>query len=190
MKNWSLKSLFIIWIIVFLICQAQIYGQDKSNFINFNYILFKLTFTSRINHSNEEINAQLIKEIRERKVDFILKAENEKALKDAGGSDLLLKEILENLPKTVEIEIKHLDAKSKFFADAETLYDRFLVNRKGPEVEKYKIAIEAGEEFIKRYGDEEKIREEYREEFKKGFKEVVEYIQKQLPKLKVILQDQ
>ena len=43
---------------------------------------------------------------------------------------------------------------------------------------------------LKRYGDEEKIREEYREEFKKGFKEVVEYIQKQLPKLKVILQDQ
>jgi len=115
-----------------------------------------------------------------------LKTENEKALKDAGGSDLLLKEIRENLPKTVKEKLEYLE----YFADTETLFQKFLDNRKSPEVEKYKIAIEAGEEFKKRYGDDKKIKEEYREEFKKDFKEVVEYIQKQLPKLKSIMQDQ
>ncbi|MBX7174512.1 MAG: hypothetical protein K1X72_26295 [Pyrinomonadaceae bacterium] len=126
----------------------------------------------------------MIKEIRERKVDFILTVETEKQIKEAHGTDKLIKEISANLPKEIEINLKHLNAKENYFADAENLYQRFLENRRGPEIEKIKIAIDAGEEFIKRYGDKGKIKEEYREEFQEDFKEIVKYIKKQLAKLK------
>lgn len=182
-KNYSHKLFFIVSFIVSFIPQT-VFNQDRANYINLNYILVKLTFTSRINHSNEEINLQLIKEIRERKVDFILTSENEKQIKEAHGTDNLIKEINANLPKDIEINLKHLSAKEKYFADAESLYQRFLENRRGPELEKIKIAIEAGEEFIKIYGDEGKIKEEYREVFQEDFKEIIDYVKKQLAKLK------
>lgn len=209
MKNHYSKIIF--GLIIFLTFQSQIYGQAKSNYINLNYILVKLTFTSRINHSNEEINSKLIKEIQERKVDFILTSEDEKSLKEARATDSLIATVRENSPKNVKGELlrkeelrlwkelkqneelkqklANLPEKERFWLEAQLLYHKFLDNRRGPEIEKYKIAIEAGKEFIERYSDEKKVKEEYREAFKKDFKEVIEYVQKQLPRIQKMMND-
>lgn len=199
-------KLVLIGVIVFLLSQSQLYGQEKTDYINLNYILVKLTFTSRISHPNEEINKQLIKEIIERKVDFILTTENERAIKEVMGNDKLLQAIRENAPKTIKEEFKikeilrlakelktkeelerklnNLDEKSRFFAEAEILYEKFLSHRKGDTVQKIEIAFKAGKEFIEKYADEKKINEAYRQEAKERFKEIIEYIKKQILRLK------
>ncbi len=57
-------------------------------------------------------------------------------------------------------------------AEQQAVYQKFLDNRKGPEVEKFKIAIAAGEEYLQKYGADE------------ANKEIVAYINKILPQLK------
>lgn len=57
-------------------------------------------------------------------------------------------------------------------AEQQAVYQRFLDNRKGPEVEKIKVAVAAGEEYLQKYGADE------------ANKQIVDYINKQLPKLK------
>src|SRR5688572_12954679 len=97
MKNYTFK-LFLIFTGLFVFLTAQnTPAQKKSDFVNLNYILTKLTFTSRISKSAEQINDELIKEIRERKVDFILEKEIEKEIEKAGGNKLLIKTIRKNL---------------------------------------------------------------------------------------------
>ena len=175
MKNYACKIAFILGLIVFIISQSQIYGQEKPNYINLNYILVKLTFTSRISHSTQEINEQLIKDIRERQVDFILSSENEKWVKDSGGSDLLITEIRANLPKNIE-------EKLHFWNEADALYQKYRDNYQGDFKQK-NIALEAAREFIKRYGDEKNIKEEFREEFTADYKAIITYLKSMIPKL-------
>lgn len=56
--------------------------------------------------------------------------------------------------------------------DQEAVYNKFLANRKGPEVEKVKVAIAAGEEYLQKFGSDA------------NNKDIVDYINKQLPLLK------
>lgn len=57
-------------------------------------------------------------------------------------------------------------------AEQQAVYQKFLDNRKGPGVDKFKIAIAAGEEYLQKYGADE------------ANKEIVAYINKLLPQLK------
>jgi hypothetical protein len=56
--------------------------------------------------------------------------------------------------------------------EKQAIYDKFLANRKGPEVAKFEIAVSAGEEFLQKYGDDA---------------EIAAYINKQLPPIKKFL---
>lgn len=58
--------------------------------------------------------------------------------------------------------------------EKEGIYKRFLDNRKGPDVAKFKIAIAAGDEFLQKYSDDA---------------EISAYINKQLPPIKKYVAD-
>lgn len=203
MKNFSRKLSLFLGLIVFVF-SININAQQKANYITLNYILSKLTFTSRINHTNEEINNKLIKEIQERKVDFFLTDEREKSIKEARGTDFLIKVIRENTPKSIEEEEKikeivriakeleskkeleqklnNLDEKTRFFVEAEILYQKFLDYRKRQNFDEIKVAIEIGKEFLQKYCNEDTT-----DDFKKNFieeqKVVIEFVKKQISKL-------
>ncbi len=164
MKNQTFK-LFLIFTGLFVFLTAQnTPAQERSEYIDLNYILAKLTFTSRISKSTEQINDELIKEIRERKVDFVLVNEKEKEIEKAGGNELLIKTIHENPQKEIKAA----------FDENAALYQQYLDNYKG-NIEQKKIAIKAGKEYIEKYGDDA------------DFKPQIEYLKKAILELENIV---
>ncbi len=81
----TIISVFIS-LFIFFIGQQQVQAQQDKP-LNLDDTLSKLTFTSRIKTSTEEINRQLITDVRKRKVNFTLTRENKDSLKKAGGND-------------------------------------------------------------------------------------------------------
>jgi len=81
----TIISIFIS-LFVFLIGQQQVQAQTEKA-LNFNEILSTLKSTSGIKKSTDEINEQLITDIRKRKVNFTLTHEKRDSLKKAGGND-------------------------------------------------------------------------------------------------------
>jgi hypothetical protein len=139
----------------------------KQNHLNLNDILTKLTFTPSINKSTEEINQQLIEEIQKRKVNFILSSEDENSLKKAGASNSLIKAIRGNLPN----EFKE---KLTLVAEQQVLYKKFTDNYNGT-LEQKKIALVAAKEFVKRYSDDESV------------KEIIDYFVKIIPSFETMV---
>lgn len=156
-------SVISIGLFAFLLFQQETVGQEKAA-LNLNEILSKLTFTSRINNKESEINEKLITAVRERKVNFILTSEDEKSLRKAGGNDLLIKTIRENLPEKLEEQI--------------ILYKKFTDNYNGKTVENRRIALEAAKEFVKKYSDDESV------------KEIVKYFTAYIPKFEKIIRSE
>ncbi len=99
MKHFFLKVFVILIPFSLFITVFGFHTNTTTNneYINLQYILVKLTFTSRISTPTEEINRQLISDIESRKVNFILNAENEKELRNAGANDLLIETINKNI---------------------------------------------------------------------------------------------
>ena len=162
MRNQICKILIVVGLFVFL-TSLPIYGQETLNYINLSYIADKLNSTSRNKKKNEKINDSLIKEIQNRKVNFILTEQNEEFLRKKGGNDSLIKTIRESLPEEI------LESE-KYYAEQEALFLNFLVNRKGPTIEKYKVALEAAKEYI------EKVK-------LNDCGDVIKYLKFQIPKL-------
>jgi len=81
----TIISIFIS-LFVFLIGQQQVQAQTEKA-LNFNEILSTLKSTSGIKKSTDEINEQLITDIRKRKVNFTLTHEKRDSSKKAGGND-------------------------------------------------------------------------------------------------------
>lgn len=154
-------SIFIS-LFVFLIGQQQIQAQQEKH-LNFNDIRETLVSKSHISKTTEEINEQLVTDIRKRGVSFILTSEDEDALKKAGGSDLLIKSIRENLPKRLEERI--------------ILYRKYVNNYDGT-IEQKKIAVEAAKEFVKKFSDD------------KDVKDVIDYFKAAIPDLEKIINTQ
>lgn len=146
------------FLFVFLIAHQVQAQQEKP--LNLQDIRNTLVIRSSINVKTEELNEQLITEIRKRKVNFILTSEDEVALKKVGGNNLLIKIIRENLPKKLEEQI--------------ILYKNFTDNYAGNSRQR-KIALEAAKEFVKRYSDDESV------------KEIIEYFIKIIPQLDAIV---
>lgn len=147
MKNYFAKAAGIflcIGFFVFLFNQ-RIQGQEKHNFLNFNDILTRLTFTSRVSTSTEKINEQLIKNVQKRKVNFILSSKDQNSLKKAGASDSLIKAIRENLPNELKENLT-------LITEQQALYKEFTGNYNGS-IEQKKIALVAAKEFVKKYSD-------------------------------------
>lgn len=144
MKNRRYKLKIICVIVGILFClafQKQIQAQEKKP-LNLNDIAVKLTFTSRIGKSNEKINEELIADVGKRKVNFILKSEDENLLRKAGAGDSLIKAIHENVPN----EVRELEEQT-------ALYKKYVENYKGT-IEQKKKAIEAAKEFIEKYAED------------------------------------
>lgn len=57
------------------------------------------------------------------------------------------------------------------------IYDKLIANRKGPELEKFKIALAAGKEYLEKCSNLE------------GATDVKDYVTKQVPKLEVVVRD-
>ena len=70
--------------------------EEKPKPLSLNDILAKLTFTSRIDKTGEQINDKLIKQINKRKVDFELSKNDEQQIKKRGGTIALINAINEN----------------------------------------------------------------------------------------------
>lgn len=89
---------FVVCFSLFILAFQNVSAQEKP--LTLNDILVKLTFTSRIDKSVEQINAKLIKEIKERKVGFELTADDEQKIKKRGGNLALIKAINANFVQT------------------------------------------------------------------------------------------
>ncbi len=146
-----------IGLFIFLVGQQKVQGQQE-NHLSFDDIIKTLAFKSRISKSTKEINEQLIKDVRKRGIEVILTSEEEKSLKKAGASKLLIKLIRESSRKREEQLI---------------LYKKHTDNYDGT-IEQKKIALEAAKEFVKRYSDVAEF---------KDIKDIIKYFKANIPGL-------
>lgn len=138
MRNITYKF-FLLGFFLFIIgCQTSL-AQEKPNYVNFDEVMGNLTFSSRIDKTTAEINQQIIIQIMERKVNFILSKEDEVKLKKAGGNKVLIKTINENISEELKEQI--------------ILYKKFTDNYNGQTSIQRKIALEAAREFLQKYSD-------------------------------------
>lgn len=89
---------FVFCFSLFTIAFQSVSAQEKP--FTLNDILAKLTFTSRVDKSVEQINAKIIQEIKERKVGFEPTADDEQKIKARGGNLALIKAINANFVQT------------------------------------------------------------------------------------------
>lgn len=135
----------------------EVQGQQEKP-LNLQEIRKTLIFRSRPSKTTEELNEQLIAEIRKRKVNFILSSQEEESLKKAGGSEMLIKTIHEVLPEKTRGKI--------------LLYQKYIDNYYGT-AEQIKIALEAAKEYVKKFSDDEVDKE-----LLKYFKDVIPMLEK------------
>lgn len=127
-----------------LFINPQVILCQKAEPMNLNEIASKLNFTSQISKSKDEINQQLIDEIGERKINFILNETDENTLKKDGANDLLIKAIYLNSTNKIE--------------EQKILYEEFTNNYSG-NLQQRKIAVKAAKEYVRRYSDEKDSKE-------------------------------
>lgn len=132
-------------------------AQIKKPFADSGEILAKLTFTSSISKSKEQINKELTEAIRMRGVEFVLLEEDEIPLRKAGANDLLIKAILKNITPEFKRKFK------------ENLYSKFSSCQPENCFEKKKEGLKAAKQFLRLFGDSQED------------KELVEYFKKNLP---------
>ena len=161
----TVKVIAILIFFLGFIFNQQTHGQENQNYFSFDEILTKLTSASNDEKSLKVINEQLTKDVQKRKVDFILSSEKEKYLQEIGASELLIKSLNKNLSKEKEDLVN----------EQEILYKKFTDNYDAKNLEQLKIAVEAGKEFVRRYSDDESVRE------------IIDYLVKTIPILKAAI---
>jgi hypothetical protein len=107
--------------------------------VNSADILRKLTGTAETSKLTDQINKELIGQVKKRSVDFALNDDLIKQIKEAGGSELLLSAIDNALPKERKERLKEMDRLEKIvrknYARNSTLH----------------LAIKAGQELIDKF---------------------------------------
>lgn len=91
-----------IFLMGLLLLSGQIVsGQEQQcgGEVSLKEMLTKFRFTSRREKTAEQINEELIGEVRRRKVNFALNAADEKSLREAGATDRLIETVRENYPE-------------------------------------------------------------------------------------------
>ena len=158
MKLFFSKTVIIFIVLFGFFNTQQVYGQQEVKYVTVCQVFDNLVFGLRFNNNIAEINKWLIKQIQERGVDFKLESkEEENSFRKIGASDLLIKAIRENYSKELE--------------EKSDLYKKFTENYASKNPEQLKIAIESGKEFVKRYREDESV------------KEIVDYLVKTIPAL-------
>jgi hypothetical protein len=162
MKVFFGKTIIILGVLLGFINIQQVLGQQKAQYMSACNIFDNLVFGLRFKNSIDEINKLLINQIKERKVDFTLNSDEEKAFKRIGASDLLIKAIHENYSKTLQEQI--------------SLYKKFTDNYNGT-LEQKKIALEAAKMFVEKFsGDAD-------------YKDIIEYFRNNIPAMEKYLNE-
>lgn len=125
-------------------------------------VLASFLFTSRITKPSETVNKELIAEIAERKVDFVLDDLLSERIRKAGGSEELLTAIDKSLSDVEKVRLKDIIRLDALIRE----------NYNGKTVEKIQITIKAGYEFIDKFADEP------------GYEDMVNWLKDNLPRLK------
>jgi len=160
--RWCGNSFVCLILALAALATVRVLGQnsqartDKNVPLELQEILSKLTFTSRINHSFEELNEQLVVAVRNRGVNFIVSDENRQAIRKAGGNDALIKAIdIAPKPKMkAEISPGISPEESRRLDEENRLYQIVLKNFRSRDPETLQKAIDAAKEFLRRFGDD------------------------------------
>lgn len=136
---------FVCLGLVVFLSNRQVQGQPEKPF-NLNDIKAKLMSASGIDKPAKETNEQLVKEICNRLVNFTLTSDDEKSLKKAGASDLLIKTIRGNFPE----EKRRMSI----------IYDIYVTSYESSNIEQTKIALGAAKVFTDNYKKNECVKEQ------------------------------
>ena len=147
--------------------------KDKSKLeerpIHYQDIQAMLVFRSRIKKSDKQVANEIAAEIRRRTVEFIITLEEEKALRKIGANDELIDAIRNGIPEEKREHVLKLEEMTR-------VYVRFTDNYYKKTIPEIRIAIEAGKEFIRLYGDDPEVKEQ------------VDYLRSTIPKLEKMIE--
>lgn len=153
-------TLVFITLCIFLSAQS-IPAQEKSDHITLNEIKSKLAAILKDGSDPGPITGRVADEIRRRKVDFVLTAEDREFFRNFTGNDLINEAIENNVSaKALEIE-------------AQRLYQIFVDNYRGDAGQK-QLAVKAAREFIERFENDPDLKAQ------------IDYLKKVVPKLEAI----
>ena len=133
----------------------------------FDEIVKTFRFGKGVRPSDAEISARLIEAVKTRGIYFILTDSERKELIEAGATRALVAAIDNALTASQKQKIV---AEQKEIAEIDKLYQIISNNFRSDEFQKLSLAIEAGKEFIERYGSDERV------------KEIVIWLKENLPK--------
>lgn len=142
----------ILIVLVSLIFAINTQAQKKPNYITLHEIKSKLIALTFKKTPKDEVSKQLQEEIQKRKVDFVLLMEDRVFLKEVGGDDLLINAIRNNTLENAGKLLKEYEEELKELEESKIIYQKYLDNYKG-NLAQIKIAIEAGKEFLRKFGD-------------------------------------
>lgn len=165
MKNCSYKiaiAYTCIGLFIFLAGQRQVEGQIEEQ-LTLKQIIKTLKFKSKSKSMNN-VNEQLIMDVRNRTVGFELTAKSEKTLKNAGANAKLIKVIRENTLKSLN--------------EATTLYKKFTDNYDGT-LEQKKLALTAAKEFMDKYSSNDEANN----------RQVINYLREFIPYLEQVIRN-
>ena len=145
----------ILLLVFYTFGQVQTTKSNKERPVELQEILSKLTFTSRINHSFEELNKELVSAVQKRGVNFVIMDKDRQAIRKAGGNDELIKTVDAAPKPKIMLATSSLSPGDVRLIDEENrLYNIILMNYKASDRVRLQKAIDAAKEFLRRFGDD------------------------------------
>ena len=142
---------------LFCLLAAGVSAQEKAKVdekpLGYQDIRTKLMFRSQVRESDTEMSQKIVSEIKKRSVDFIIKPEEVEALKKIGANNKLIKAIKHGVPEGKRKRLRQID-------EINRLYVRFTENYTKKTVPEIRIAIEAGKEFLRLYGNDPEAKDQ------------------------------
>lgn len=124
--------------------QSIVSNIKKEPPFNLQEIRTRLIFRSSVKETDKQANENLISELNKRGIGFMVLPDDEKLLRKAGANDRLIK-VIKDLSEKIEPRLK----------EKNLLYQVFLDNYSKTSSEQKMVAIDAANEFIKKFGNDE-----------------------------------
>ncbi|HKX83827.1 MAG TPA: hypothetical protein VJL58_06395 [Pyrinomonadaceae bacterium] len=132
----------------------SISGQESGKNVVKPFLIWEirsvLSTRSKIAQSDESFNEKLVAEIERRKVDFLLKTDDEKEFRSLGANDSLIRAIKNGVPAARVKRLRQYDKLSVPYS----IFTAGYRNYKKRSYKEIKIAIEAGKKFLKLAGND------------------------------------
>ncbi len=157
---------FVIGSFLFSLAAAtNFFAQiELANPVSIQQIRWALNHTPETPEQIRKTNAELIEAIRSRGVNFVLSPEEEWALSLRDASV----ELIETIRNATPVEERE---RLLLIRGQQGLYDTFVNNYTRPDATSRQIAVDAGKEFVRRYGRDANVAE------------IVAYLQRAVPML-------